>query len=80
MNSTGEIQISRPQSVPGPPGESGKRLQGRVAIVTGAATGIGKAIAARLAADGAVEGVNHLHTPSALTMSSVRSGHPAGRR
>src|SRR4051812_17157761 len=38
-------------------------LAGRVAIITGAATGIGKAIATRLAGDGAHVVVNHLDTP-----------------
>jgi NAD(P)-dependent dehydrogenase (short-subunit alcohol dehydrogenase family) len=39
------------------------RLEGKVTIVTGAATGIGKAIATALAADGARVVVNHLNTP-----------------
>jgi 3-oxoacyl-[acyl-carrier protein] reductase len=38
-------------------------LAGMVALVTGGATGIGKAIAAALAADGAHVVVNHPHTP-----------------
>jgi 3-oxoacyl-[acyl-carrier protein] reductase len=40
-------------------------LDGRTALVTGAATGIGKAIADSLAADGARVVVNHLNTPEA---------------
>jgi 3-oxoacyl-[acyl-carrier protein] reductase len=38
-------------------------LAGKVALVTGSATGIGKAIAAALAVDGAHVVVNHPHTP-----------------
>src|ERR1700694_919897 len=37
-----------------------KRFAGKVAFVTGAATGIGQATAVRLASEGALVGVNHL--------------------
>jgi 3-oxoacyl-[acyl-carrier protein] reductase len=43
--------------------ESPTSLAGKAALVTGAATGIGKAIAAELAAAGAAVVVNHNHTP-----------------
>jgi len=42
---------------------SAATLEGKTALVTGAATGIGKAIAAALAAAGARVVVNHNHTP-----------------
>jgi 3-oxoacyl-[acyl-carrier protein] reductase len=43
-------------------------LAGKVALITGAATGIGKAIAAELAADGTTVVLNHPHTPDAANI------------
>jgi 3-oxoacyl-[acyl-carrier protein] reductase len=52
---------------------SSKALASKVSIVTGAATGIGKGIAARLAADGAAVVVNHLQ-PQVVEAEAVVAG------
>lgn len=54
--------------------------QGRVAIVTGAATGIGKGIATRLAMDGWAIAINHLNTATraeALAETITQAGGSA---
>jgi NAD(P)-dependent dehydrogenase (short-subunit alcohol dehydrogenase family) len=48
-------------------------LEDKVAIVTGAATGIGKGIAARLAADGAAAVVNHLQPQTVASTAAFAS-------
>ena len=50
-------------------------LGGKCALVTGAATGIGKAIATTLAAAGAQVVVNHNHTPESGCRGAARP-HP----
>jgi NAD(P)-dependent dehydrogenase (short-subunit alcohol dehydrogenase family) len=50
-----------------------KRFEGKVAFVTGAATGIGQATAVRLASEGALVGVNHLPSSDpGLTLKRVK--------
>jgi 3-oxoacyl-[acyl-carrier protein] reductase len=57
----------------GPTGPSSPPLEDKVVIVTGAATGIGKGIAARLGADGAAVVVNHL-APQVQEADAVVAG------
>jgi 3-oxoacyl-[acyl-carrier protein] reductase len=59
---------------------NGRPLDGKSAIVTGAATGIGKAIASRLARDGAAIVVNHLPAQQREGDAVVASIGDAGGR
>src|SRR6202034_3468535 len=55
---------------PTPPGVTMTSFAGRTAIVTGAAQGIGAAIAARLAADGATVAVADINAAGAAVMAA----------
>jgi glucose 1-dehydrogenase len=55
-------------------------LEGRRALVTGASSGIGRATAVRLAADGAVVAVNHLPGAEDDAAEVVREAERAGGR
>jgi NAD(P)-dependent dehydrogenase (short-subunit alcohol dehydrogenase family) len=56
-----------------------RRFEGKVAIVTGATTGIGQATAARLAAEGAVVAVNQLpEQDPAETLARIREADGQG--
>lgn len=55
-----------------------KRFDGRVAIVTGAASGIGAAIAARLAAEGAKVVIADLHSDAAQAAAAGMQGEAIG--
>ncbi len=52
------------------------RLEGRKALVTGGGSGIGAAIAARLAAEGAEVWVSDIDLPSAERIAGEVNGHP----
>src|SRR2546430_8996376 len=60
--------------MPGPPGQDGSGQRRRVALVTGAAQGLGHATALRLAAEGFAVAVNDIADDGRLTELAGRTG------
>ncbi|MBC5827297.1 MAG: SDR family oxidoreductase [Candidatus Eremiobacteraeota bacterium] len=69
VSSSAKGSAARGDGEPAPAGSvaANARLRGKVAIVTGAATGIGSAIAQRLAKDGAMVAVDYIGSPDAAS-------------
>jgi len=57
---------------------NGQRLAGRVALVTGAASGIGKAIALRFAQEGAAVAINYVGDPGLAEQARAEIGAACG--
>ena len=55
-------------------------LEGKIAVVTGASRGIGRAIAIRLAGEGATVVINYNGSKEKAEEVSRRSKEPAGKR
>ncbi|MFB6888374.1 cytochrome P450 [Kitasatospora sp. NPDC056327] len=56
-----------------------QELQGKIALVTGGARNVGKVIAKRLAADGALVVINHLHSPGPARETAAEIERAGGR-
>ena len=54
-------------------------LDGKIALVTGGARNVGKVIAKRLAADGALVVINHLHSPGPARQTQAEIEQAGGR-